>query len=245
MARSSVRKRDGKYSSAVHDGRWRKGRRASVRKARAGGRPGYTRTTGYYNKNVGDGRELKFHDIESLNQAVVTSGLTYPSLNLIAQNTTESGRIGRKVTLKAINFRYTVRILASADAPPKDSTMVRVMVYLDKQANGTPATVAQILESANYLSFNNLSNKGRFRTLYDKTHAINVLTQVVGDVSDYIQPAVWQQSSFYKKCDIPVEFSSTTGVIAEVRSNNVGVLVIGQSSLVAAIDWSARLRFVG
>ena len=57
---------------------------------------------------------------------------------------------------------------------------MRVMLYHDKQANGATAAVLDILESADYQSFNNLVNSGRFRILMDRTYAMNYLTLASG-----------------------------------------------------------------
>lgn len=56
--------------------------------------------------------------------------------------------------------------------------------------------------------------------------------------------AVVRNGSFYKKCNVPLEFSSTTGAITEIRSNNIGVLLISAEGT-AKFDSSIRIRFTG
>ncbi len=53
---------------------------------------------------------------------------------------------------------------------------------------------------------------------------------------------VEREGSFYKKCDMPIEFNNTTGAIAEIRSNNLGVM-LGSSSGAAGFTSKFRLRF--
>ncbi len=215
--------------------------------ARAGA--GFTRNVGYYgrfNNPMRPANELKFHDID-VDDAVVATGGTIQnagSINLIGQNITESTRIGRKCTIKSIGWRFTVSLpeVDAASAPPNPDT-VRVLLYQDSQANGVTAAVTDILESAHYQSFNNLANKSRFSTLMDKTVALNFTTGLgIGADSDYT--SVRKEFSFFKKCVIPLEFSGVAdpAAMTEVRSNNLGVLLISQAG-VAKFDSKFRLRF--
>ncbi len=207
--------------------------------------PGVDRTGGFYGRYSGRSGELKFLDLQLDDAAIATAGesLSTGSINVIAQGVTESQRVGRKCTIKSINWRY-VLTLAEADAvgtaPPADT--VRLIMYVDKQCNGATAPVTQILESANWQSFRNLANSGRFNFLMDKTVAMNrngLASDGAGVVSSN---GTRKEFTFYKKCNVPIEFISTTGAIAEIRSNNIGVLVIsfgGVTSMVGKI----RLRF--
>lgn len=132
--------------------------------------PGFTRTGGFFGR-FGQGGELKFHDVD-LDDAVVAAGaVVTPSVCLIAQGVTESTRVGRKCTLKSINWRFSIT-LAPSTASANTSDTIRVIMYVDKQANGATAANTDVLESASFLSFNNLSNKGRFRTLMDRIYDI-------------------------------------------------------------------------
>lgn len=192
------------------------------------------------------GSELKFHDV-ALNDAVVSAaGTITPSINFIPQATTEIGRIGRKCTVVAINWHYTF-ILPEVDAvgTPAAGDFVRVILYVDKQTNGAAATATDILETDNFLSFRNLANSGRFNVLLDKTVVLDYKTLASDGAGVVSSAAVLRQGSFYKRCNIPLEFSSTgVPVIDDIRSNNLGVLLLSANG-VAAFTSSFRLRFVG
>ena len=201
---------------------------------------GFARTTGFFGR-FGAGRgELKFHDVD-LNDAVVAAagGITN-SVNLIAQGTTESTRIGRKATIRSINWRFNM-ILPISTAAADTADTLRVIMYLDKQCNGATAAITDILESADFQSFNNLANKSRFRTLMDRTYDF-VAEAGGGDgtTEDYGQDL--QNDSFFKKVNIPIEYDSTAGAITEIRSNNIGVLLITQAGNIA-FGSKIRLRF--
>ncbi len=208
-------------------------------------RVGRDRVGGFYGRYSGRGGELKFHDLQLDDAAIATGGesLSTGTLIVIPQGVTEKTRVGRKCTIKSINWHY-VLTLAEADAtvtpPPADS--VRLIMYIDKQTNGATAPVTQILETANYQSFRNLANSGRFEILFDKTHSMNRNGLASDNAGVVSSNGTRRDGTFYKKCNLPIEYNSTTGVIAEIRSNNIGLLVIsfaGVTSMVSKI----RMRF--
>ncbi len=204
---------------------------------------GYFRTAGYYGRFSGPGAiELKFHDLD-VDDAAIAAGATIAedSCNTIAQGVTEVTRIGRKCTIRQIGWKWNIKLPVTAPATGAQSDTVRVILYIDKQCNGATAATTGILETADYQSFNNLANKSRFRTLMDRTYTLNVQAAsgdgAANDISEYSI-----DDSFYKKCNIPIEFDSTTGAITEVRSNNIGVMLVGKNGL-AVFESKMRLRF--
>lgn len=198
-----------------------------------------------YIRRPGD-TELKFHDVDIDDASISAAGtiLNSGSVNLIAQGVTESTRIGRKCVIKSINWRYALQFNETdgvSDATDPD--IVRVIMYLDRQANGATATVTGILEADNFQSFNNLANKSRFTILHD--NMVPMFTKAGGGngtTSDWAGNT--KHFSFFKKCDIPLEFDSTAGAITELRSNNIGVLVLARQGALVTLDSKLRLRFV-
>jgi len=205
---------------------------------------GRARFGGYYGRYSGRSAEHKFFD-QAVDDAVVAStGDVFDSVNTIVQGVTESRRIGRKCVLTKLLWHYRI-LLPKTDstASPKDQEIVRVMVFLDKQCNGATAVVLDILETADILSFRNLSNTNRFDILMDRTHVINYGTLAMDfDANLYSTCPEIRSYSWFKKCHIPLEFSSTTGVITEIRSNNVGVLIISEDGS-AGLFSIFRIRF--
>jgi len=189
--------------------------------------------------------ELKFHDVDLDDAAIDTGGTVTPTINIIAQGTTESTRIGRKCAIRNINWRYRMS-LAELDAggSPNNGDVVRVIMYLDKQANKATAAVTDLLESANFQSFNQLANKGRFRVLHDKVYDMNYLTLASDNAGVVSSAQVQMSGEFYAKCNIPIEYdnSATDGSIGTITSNNLGVLLIGATGA-AGFDSKIRLRF--
>ena len=206
---------------------------------------GITRQVGYYGRFSGlPTGELKFHDIDVDDTTVSATGeiLNGGTVNIIPQGTTEVQRIGRKCTIKSINWRYD--IVRNDTTAIWDVEVVRVILYLDKQANGATATVAGILESTDYQSFNNLANKGRFLTLMDRKHVLKPNAGFGdGTTNAFSDDLVYDE--FFKKCNIVLEYdnSATTGVLTTIRSNNIGVLLISKLGTGTLFNSKMRLRF--
>ncbi len=240
---SRYRRRSGVKTTTRSRSGGRRSRASSQRFRVSARRKGYGRTSGYYGRYLpGKAQELKFHDLDITDADVAVNGtIIEPSCNLIAQGVTESQRIGRKCTIKSINWRFNIQ-LDNGVATQTTGETVRIILYLDKQANGAAATVTAILEADDYQSFNNLANKSRFRTLMDRTFDLNVqAASGNGTTDDTSRFAV--NDAFYKKCNIPIEYDSTTGALTEIRSNNIGVLILGRFGTQASFLSKMRLRF--
>ncbi len=206
--------------------------------------PGADRRAGFYGRYAGRGGELKFHDVDLDDATVASGGVITETINIIPQGVTEVQRIGRKCTIRSIFWKFTIDVPArDANATPSAGDELRVVLYLDKQANGAAAATTDIFESADIHSFRNLANSGRFQILYDKLHVMNYIGGMGSDGAGVVsQPGVKRSTSVAKKCNIPIEFSSTTGAMGEIRSNNLGVCLLGSTG-VAGFNSKFRLRF--
>jgi hypothetical protein len=199
-------------------------------------RAGRTRVTGFYGR-FQSGGEKKFHDVDLDDAAVATAGTITDSHVKIAQGTTESTRIGRKLTIRKINWRYDLRLNNSSE--PSHGDVVRVILYVDHQCNGATAAVGDVLASADYQSFRNLANMTRFTILLDKTYNLQFSAGAYDGTNDQFS-TVTQSYTFQKRCNIPVEYSSTTGAITEIKSNNIGSLLISRNGFGA---FASKFRF--
>ncbi len=205
--------------------------------------PGRDRVGGFYGRYSGAGAELKFHDVDLDDAVVATGGTVTATVNIIAQGVTESERIGRKCTIKSINWKYRVDMPEiDAVATPNTAEEVRVILFIDKQANGATAAITDLLETAHVQSFRNLANSGRFVFLLDKLHVLNWRTLASDNAGVVSSAEVVTEHTFFKKCNLPIEFSSTTGAIGEIRSNNIGVCLVSKSGTGGFLS-KIRLRF--
>lgn len=194
--------------------------------------------------------EKKYLDTAIGVAAFDTAGtiLNSGTIIVIPQGTTAVTRIGKKVVITNIHMRGKINVVSktSQTAPPT-GTIFRIIIYVDKQANKATAAVTDILNTASYLSFNNLTNSKRFVTLYDKTSSINYNMYQDKDVST--NTAIEgnyggrvRHIGFNKRCRIPIEYSSTTGAIGEITSNNIGVLCIANNAN-SQYAFEFRVRF--
>lgn len=169
--------------------------------------------------------EVKFFDTTITDAVVSTTGTVQTSFNLIPEGVTTSTRTGRKCTALALEglFHISLPAVEQANAPSGDT--VRAVFFVDHQANGGNAGVTDILSAADFQSPLNAFNTNRFTVLSDTSEDINYAAAGGGDYCGV-------QTSFDLSLPlhIPLEFSAGTGAIGELRSNNVGLLLISRNA---------------
>lgn len=207
---------------------------------------GYSRRVGTYGRYQGTGgSEYKYLDTTQTLTAVAAAGSILKStICILPQGTGPSQRLGRKVTLKTIHFKGCIK-MANTTLAPATADMLRVIIYQDTQCNGTAATIATtadgLLQSADIFSFRNMENTGRYRFLYDKVRSIASMSGAYDGTNDQFGEN-FASLRFNIKCNIPLEYSATTGVLTELRSNNVGLAAISQDGVVQ-IEGNFRIRY--
>lgn len=157
--------------------------------------------------------EVKFFDSVIDNSAVSISSsgeFKLDSLHLTYQGTDEDERIGRKMTVRGVSLKGSMTPVQGR---------ARFMLIVDKQCNGAVPAVTDVLETADIDSHRNLSNQNRFRVLWDRTY----------DTKDTGKTTIAKQMS---GLTIPIEWSSTAGTIASIKSNNLTLLQIADGGLV-------------
>lgn len=192
--------------------------------------------------------ELKYFEDTQDVQAITTTGIiSYISINRVPAGTGATQRVGRKIVLKSIHMRGAVVLPDGINALSNASTTVRVIMYWDKQANKATATVTGILTSADEKSFNNMENSQRFRILKDYYFEVKAQDTLLIAGPAYVTTVANRvMKPVNIKCNIPVEFSSTTGAIGEITSNNIGILAICSNVNAAhnpLLDVQTRIRF--
>lgn len=182
------------------------------------------------------GPEKKFVDVSVSAQALGlgTNSFTTPGptflLNGLVPDSTASGRIGRKVVLKSLYVRYSVNMAATSTL----GAPIRIIVFYDKQANGSAPAVTDVLLADSFFSANNLSNRDRFVVLADEvTEPIGVATGV------YTASGV-----IYKKLNLETMFNTgTAGTIADITTGSVYIMAAQAGAIgTAAPLWSFRSR---
>ncbi len=209
---------------------------------------GRYRRTGYYGRynHPSQSQELKFHDFAVGDTVVATTGTVSTTLVDINQGTTESNRLGRKAFIRYIQWNgYVTMPLEQDVADIGTGDAVRLLLILDKQANGALPAVTDILKGANIEAYFNLVNQGRFRILWDKHITMNRQVAMTDGTNTASTPQMLRRFSYRRHVNIPIEYSGTTGAITEIRSNNLVYLAISQNGLIGLTVSFFRFRFDG
>lgn len=189
--------------------------------------------------------ERKYNDTTLNNTAITTAGIiNNSSVNAPQVGSENYQRVGRKINLTSIHMRGSI-VFPQQTSLTLMSTRIRIIVYLDNQANAAAATVGGLM-GADIDSFRNLDNVDRFSILYDKMVECTKpsMTALAGPV--YASPETRHDfPDLNRKVNIPIHFNSTNGgTVADCTSNNIGVLCIADVAVGAYIDGYFRIRYV-
>lgn len=156
--------------------------------------------------------ELK--DLTYLNTGLVVAGTTTAVATLIngvAQGTTASTRLGRRINMKSILLRYNFACLPTTAG----GDSVRILIVYDAQTNATAPAVTDIVVANSIAQPMNLSNARRFRVILD---------ELVPGFGAQGPPS--QQGTRYVKGDWPVEFNTgSAGTVGDITSGAMWMLV--------------------
>lgn len=201
---------------------------------------GYQRQSGFYGRFQGKNAENKFFDT-NLSFSFDTTGEVPATgqLTLIPQGVTESTRVGRKATIKSIHIRGLVNFVPGA-AVATASDLLYLYLVLDKQCNGAAAAITDVLTSATMgIGMINMANSERFTVL--KRITVQIASQA-GATTAFANNS--RIVDYYHKCNLPIEYSSTTGAITEIRSNNIFLLAAATlNDDISTMSGTCRLRF--
>lgn len=217
--RLSVMKQGKSGSSAVSRSlaASRKARSAKKSLARAAAlvAPSLARSGGFSFKATG-GKELNFVDT-NIGVGSVSTTASLILLNGLAQGTTASTRIGRRVQMKSVEIKMAIAALATAT-----TQTVRFALVLDKQANAAAPAFTDIYDSADPRALRNISNKARFWVLYDSG-----LMPIVGSSAALLDNS-YRTLEFYKRINIPVQYNAgTAGTVGDIQTNALYWVSIG------------------
>jgi len=209
--------------------------------------PGLVRAAGNYNRYGAQARssglqpELKYFDTELAFSFDNT--LEVPAtgqLCLIPQGDTESTRDGRLAVIKSIQISAFATCSPAASA--NMANYACLWLVLDTQANGAAAAATDVMTSTTTaLAMINLNNSMRFKILKKWRIPFN---GTAGATTAYCSQV--RTIDYFQRCNIPIDWSSTTGAITEIRSNNIFLLAgsAAQDDLVS-LTGICRLRFQG
>ncbi len=187
--------------------------------------------------------EKKFFDTD-VADATITAAMTINNLTIIPEGNGESDRVGRKITVTDIYWKYIIR-LVGATAVINTSDIVKLMLVQDTQTNGAQFVAANLLDTDTWESFRNLSNGKRFNVLFSENVPVAAHSGSGRGTTDTLAFGEDRKYSVgSRKCNIPIEYdnSATSGVITSVRSNNLYWVTQSLDGITVGVG-TVRLRY--
>ncbi len=191
-------------------------------------------------------QELKFKDVATSVTAITAPTVVYVIFPVIPVGADEDERLGRAIIMRKMFSRFIIKRTDENDASLA-SDIVRIMVVMDKQSNGTLASglnPTKILSTSDLTSFNNLGNRYRFRTMYDKVFTMNAQC-AYGDGTTNETGLLYKYGKIslpYLNC--PIEYNSVgAGIEAEVNSCTFWLLVFSEVAQGTTVTLNTRWRW--
>ncbi len=211
---------------------------------RKNGRPGYKRCAkmvyGDAQKALAMARYVKglvnveFKEINTQrNGASLSTTISITTPSILAQGDLKTQRGGNKVRFKSIHRKGFFSLHASAT-----TSMVRLMIVLDKQCNGAVFSIADLLEDStvgdSIVSPRDVDNMNRFVVLSDKTYKL-----ADGGGNQLIQ------FNIYKRINLPIRYDGTGATVANMTSNALYLVSFSnEATNTPIITDFCRIRFI-
>jgi len=191
--------------------------------------------------------EKKFLDT-SLSAAMnqfATAGVIQSDFVLMTNGAENGKRIGDRINVTNINCHLTISAAGATASLGSNSTVARVILGIDKQANGAVTAVTDVLQSADPYAFRNMFTLNRFVILKDKLLTIN-MAAVTGSYWGEVARVL----KFSWKGNLPILYSGTGATISQVKSNNIFLLVVCDRSgsapdgtYIDGVDGIVRIKY--
>lgn len=135
-------------------------------------------------------------------------------LNGCTQGDDIANREGRQITMRSLEIKLT-NFATSGDGLDQ---FQRVLIVLDKQANGSAPAITDILTANNVSAPRNLNNSKRFKIILDKRFYLNASTESFSAV-------IWKK---YKKLFTQVQYNTgNAGTVADITTNSLYLVTLG------------------
>lgn len=160
---------------------------------------------------------------------------TYGGLCTIAAGSGASQRLGNKIMVKSIFLKIKPEVLSI----PTGSITWRVILFMDRQANGTFPVATDLLSEIKSNSFRNLENSLRFKVLRDASYELSPGAAFRGDALEISIPKVNEE----------VYFADSNSLQSSMKSTQFHVLVVRSSAVTADYEKArllitARVRYI-
>lgn len=159
----------------------------------------------------------------------------------VEQGTGVNQRIGNKIRLKSIEFFFQIYPAAAAAAHKTGSTC-RVIAWKQTACNGANPTAADHLTYDGLLAGVSINKQKEFQIIRDMQHSIVQYHGAAGTES--MGPAaVYKWLIYPKDSEQLIEYSSTTGAIAEVVNRNWGYAFVADDASCCMFLGAMKIRY--
>lgn len=175
--------------------------------------------------------EFKSINYPSGSDTPATTG-TVDCLTLVAQGDTAITRNGNSIKAKSLSFKARLSIHGTAS-----STVVRIMLILDKEFDQALPTLANILDSTDVKAHMNLDYAKRFKVLRNK---IFIIERGAGDSGP--QQLYYED---YIPLDLKIRYDAGTAAAADAKENQLLLVMLSsEPTNTPTVSWSSRVRFI-
>lgn len=187
------------------------------------------------------GAELSAIDTYQSGQAM-WNGSNFGSLVLTAQGAAANGRVGNRISVHSLKSIVTIW----HENQGGDSDVVRLLLVLDKQANGVNAGYSDVLSQVSggywYHSWPRLDQQERFTILRDQTVDIHLVGVESGAPPVYIDRQKVERFDIRFDTPLLINNNAAAAAVTSLVGNNLFWLVCGQGTT-TNVDVSTRVIY--
>lgn len=235
----------GNFKKKSTNNKYKKNKKVAI--AYNAGAPAATRGFGNLNSKSGT-NEKKYIDNTISTYLDTKIGGTNYDLTLVgasASGTDYDKRIGRKTLIKSFYIRYMVSqnpdFTTAVGSTVGDEggvapSMLRMILFVDEQSNGTAPLTTDVLNSTNALSHLNPNNRERFKILMDKEVCMDGYGWKIYDINSGTNTVYWAPNSGalpskcgkkYKKLNITTVYNGgTTATPGSIQTGALWLLTV-------------------
>lgn len=187
-------------------------------------------------------RELGFLDYPGAggSTAVLDTTGSVVLLNVVPQGAGVSERVGKKIAMKSMQMRATMKANSAAVA-----TKVAFIIVYDKRPTGALPAVTDILVAVDPHSMANDANVGRFKILKRCEAVLHGNENAVGNVTD---TSSVDASFFLSLRDATTVYKAAgTGAIGDIEEGALYLVTLGDKAAgtsAGTLTYNNRLRFL-
>jgi len=176
-----------------------------------------------------------------INDLNLTLNVAVP-LNLVTLGALNSQRIGNQIRISDINYRlkfdWTPLVFAGQATMPA----LRLMIVLDKQANGAAPAIEDVLTAGGTTAFRNMQQVTRFQVLHEDTFQFDTMIGASTAQAHGQAYKIWGK----KAMNIPILFNDTVAgvapTIANVKTNCIHMFLIFSGVIQSDLTYSGTVR---